>query len=129
MTVQTVFYYTGAAALGMVPFGIVCTTLYYLLARAEITKPIWSRYRGWLDRLARCPACSGFWIGWLVGGCLPYIVGVPWQGGVLRAGCFTVGCGLAGLFTTAIGMALLKAALLYGAVPPDEAPPPPEVEA
>ncbi len=130
MPAQTIFYYAGAATLGVVPFGIVCTALYYILARAEITSPIWSRYRGWLDRLARCPACSGFWIGWLVGGALPAIFGIPWRVGALRAVVYGLACGLVGMFTTAIGMALLKAALLYGAVPPDDddaAPPPPEV--
>lgn len=42
---------------------LLTVALYYLAARAAITEPLWSRYPAWLDRVARCPACAGFWIG------------------------------------------------------------------
>ena len=42
---------------------LLCTALYYLLARAEITRPLWSRYTPGMQQLAGCPACLGFWIG------------------------------------------------------------------
>lgn len=47
-------------------FGIVCAALHWLLARAEITKPLWSRAKGALDRLLRCAGCSGWWLGGFV---------------------------------------------------------------
>src|SRR5437660_11468689 len=51
------------AAMSALGFLVLVTFAYYLAARAEITRPLWSRYGGALDRLARCPACSGFWLG------------------------------------------------------------------
>ena len=51
---------------------LLSTALHWLLARADITRPFWSRAArwSWLDALLRCPACSGFWLGlalWLYG--------------------------------------------------------------
>jgi hypothetical protein len=43
--------------------GILCASIHWLVARSSIMQPLWSRARGWFDRLLRCPACSGFWIG------------------------------------------------------------------
>lgn len=48
-------------------YALVTTTLYYLGARAVITRGLWSRYPGWLDRLTLCAACSGLWYGLAVG--------------------------------------------------------------
>jgi len=42
---------------------VACTVTYYLFARAEITRWAWSRYPRFLDRTARCAACSGWWLG------------------------------------------------------------------
>ncbi len=43
--------------------GIFSASIHWLVARSEIAAPIWSRARGIVDKLLRCPACSGFWIG------------------------------------------------------------------
>lgn len=43
--------------------GVTSASLHWLLARSKIAQPLWSRARGWLDALLRCPACSGFWLG------------------------------------------------------------------
>jgi hypothetical protein len=89
-------------------FGLLCTTIYWLLARAEISKPLWSRYRGFLDRLARCPACSGTWLGIAVAFAEPppYVGnGSIWEKAVWGA--------LSGMFLTPLGMMVLKAALTY----------------
>lgn len=48
-------------------YALVTTTLWYLGARAVITRGLWSRYPTWLDRLTLCAACSGFWYGLAVG--------------------------------------------------------------
>lgn len=42
--------------------GVLSSTLHWLIARAEITRPLWSRTTGFVDKLLRCPSCSGFWI-------------------------------------------------------------------
>ena len=52
-------------------FLVLCTAAYYAFARADLTRPLWSRYPAFLDRMARCPACSGFWIGAALGLALP----------------------------------------------------------
>jgi hypothetical protein len=43
--------------------GLLCASTHWLVARSEIAKPLWSRARGFLSRLLRCPACSGCWLG------------------------------------------------------------------
>ncbi len=45
---------------------LLTTALYHLGARAMITQPLWSRYPAWLDKVAQCAACSGFWYGVLI---------------------------------------------------------------
>ena len=81
----------------LVVFGLFVTAAYYLFARAQITKFAWSRYRGFLDRLARCPACSGFWLGLLLSHWAPTVYpgwycGLPaeydwrWALGIVLAG-------------------------------------------
>jgi len=47
--------------------GLFCAALHWLLARAEITRFAWSRAPRWLDKLLRCPACSGWWLGTALG--------------------------------------------------------------
>ena len=42
---------------------LLTAALYYLAARAEVTRSLWTRYPAALDRVALCPACAGFWIG------------------------------------------------------------------
>lgn len=43
--------------------GLLTSTTHWLLARAEISRPFWSRLYGGFDKLARCAGCSGFWLG------------------------------------------------------------------
>jgi len=54
--------------------GLFSAALHWLLARAESSRPLWSRASGWLDKLLRCPACAGYWLGGLVtlGGVQPF---------------------------------------------------------
>jgi len=58
--------------------GLLSTSLHWLFARAEITRPLWSRATGWFAKLLACPACSGWWIGLGlgIGGVQP--VAGPW---------------------------------------------------
>lgn len=109
-------------AVALLPFSIVCTALYYLFARAEVTRPIWSRYRGRLDRLARCPACSGAWIGGLLALPVSLFLGHygfhGWRSAALSAATGAYGT-CTGLVLTPVGMAILKLALSYSSVPPE----------
>ncbi len=47
------------------------TSVYYLLAWAEISRPLWSRYPKWFPKwvnaMMSCAACSGFWYGLAAG--------------------------------------------------------------
>lgn len=47
----------------LVILGILTSATHWLFARSAVLKPLWSRARGWLDQLLRCPSCSGFWLG------------------------------------------------------------------
>ena len=42
---------------------LLSASIHWLVARSAITKPLWSRARGWLAELLKCAGCSGFWIG------------------------------------------------------------------
>lgn len=43
---------------GLILYPMLTTALYYLGARAMITKFIWSRYPKWLDKFMLCSACQ-----------------------------------------------------------------------
>lgn len=47
----------------LVIYALLCTALFYLGARAMITRFLWSRYTPRLAQWADCPACSGTWYG------------------------------------------------------------------
>jgi len=47
----------------LVLLGIATAAIHWLMSRAAITQPIWSRAPKALDALLRCPSCSGFWLG------------------------------------------------------------------
>jgi hypothetical protein len=46
-------------------YPVLTTMLYYLGWHAVITEPIWSRYPkdSWIEKWAKCPACSSVWYG------------------------------------------------------------------
>ena len=55
--------------LELLVLALLSTASYYLGARARITRFAWSRYPRPVAELARCAACSGFWLGgawWLL---------------------------------------------------------------
>jgi hypothetical protein len=67
-------------------FPLLCGAAYYLLAHADITRPVWSRYPAWLDRFTACSACLGFWlgcacaaVGWQVDVALPPLAPHHWS--------------------------------------------------
>lgn len=64
--------------------GVISTAVHWLIARSDIARPFWSRTSGWFEKLLRCPACSGFWLGSFItwGGVHPFgdalALGAPW---------------------------------------------------
>lgn len=100
--------------------GILTSTLHWFLARAEIARPLWSNAKGAMDKLLRCPSCSGFWLGLVYGlsGVTP-VEGLPRYSTVIMAGIF-------GMFFTPIFETVLLWALRASAVETDletETPP------
>lgn len=59
--------------------GLLTSSAHWLFARSKIAKPLWSRTRGFIDELLRCPACSGVWLaaGAYVAGVRPVGKGGP----------------------------------------------------
>lgn len=93
---------------------LLLTFAYYLFARAEITRWLWSRYPRWLDSLARCAACTGFWLGLFLSFYLApptYGAGARWERALWGA--------VYGLIFTPIGAAVLLHALDRTHIEPD----------
>ncbi len=69
--------------------GLLSAAIHWLVARSEIARPLWSRAHGWLDKLLRCPACSGFWLcgGITWGGVHPLVDAPLWKEIVVGALC------------------------------------------
>lgn len=98
--------------------GLLTSTLHWLMARAEITRPLWSRLRGFFGRLLACPACSGFWLGTALGA-----VGVrPLATASLYVD--VAGCAVLSVFLTPVFQAVLLWGLEHAAVNEDAPPPP-----
>jgi len=64
---------------GAVLYPLLTVCAYYLGARAEITRFVWSRYPRRFDAFMSCAACSGFWYG-LGAGLLGYTLRLPFLG-------------------------------------------------
>lgn len=85
---------------------VLAAAIHWIAARAEITKPIWNAI--WLpetlDRLLKCPACSGWWLGLGLGlaGVRPMVTGMWWID--------TAAAGLCAVF----GVPVAEAVLLWG---------------
>lgn len=61
-------------------YALLSTALYYLFARAMITKSLWSRYPAWLDYYTSCAACSGFLYGGTVALAIGWTQDLPFLG-------------------------------------------------
>ncbi len=64
----------------LILYALLTTALYYLFARAMITKPLWSRYPRWLDYYTMCAACSGFLYGIAVAFAIGWTQDLPFLG-------------------------------------------------
>lgn len=60
--------------------GLLSASIHWLIARAHITELFWANAHGWLGRLLRCPACTGWWLGLLLGlaGLRPFTLHYAW---------------------------------------------------
>lgn len=99
----------------LIQFALLVTGIYYVVARADITEPFWGPLDGvpFFGPLLRCPACSGTWIGALLGHFWPLVHHDHEFWSCLTA---TVVHALFGMVLTALGWGLMKTALDYGAV-------------
>lgn len=61
-------------------YALLTTAVYYLLAKAMITRWLWSKYPVWLDYYTSCAACSGFLYGVLVALVLGWPLDLPFLG-------------------------------------------------
>jgi hypothetical protein len=61
-------------------YPLLTVAVYYLLSRAVITRWLWSRYPGWLDRYTLCAACSGFAYGVAVALAIGWTQDLPFLG-------------------------------------------------
>lgn len=97
-------------------FGLYCTGVYYLLARARITRWLWSRLDSVpaVGELLRCPACAGFWIG--LGMSHAYAPMDHWCWGYAPCALFAVHCGVLGMVLTAVIFGLMRWGLNVAAV-------------
>lgn len=98
----------------IVLFALLCTGLYYLVARADITRPIWSLFgdESLVGRLLECPACSGTWIGACVGLWHPLAprAGADWLSSLDLFICHA----FYGMVLTSIGWAIMRRSLEIG---------------
>ncbi len=100
----------------LVLFALLCTSVYYLLARAEITRWFWQPLDGvrGIGALLRCPACSGFWLGLGASFVVPVTDHVDHWWLICLAVAFEHA--LLGMVCTAIGWGAMKWGLDKGAV-------------
>lgn len=90
----------------LVMLGILCSAAHWLIARASITKFMWSRLRGGpIGSLLECPACSGWWLGMLAGGLLHL-----WPVATNNSGANVIISALLGAYLTPV----FEAVLLWG---------------
>lgn len=98
----------------LVLLGILCASVHWLIARSEITRPLWSNATGWFGALLACAGCSGWWLG-LLAGVLNIAVPVAFYSDGSISGAFGH---VAQAFTTAVfGVfvtPIFEAALLWG---------------
>lgn len=93
---------------GILIYPFLTVALYHLLARAMITKFLWSRFPDWLSTVTQCPSCSGFWYGVMVAS-LGLSLDVSFLGS--QAWWTIIVVGLAALVWTPIGAALHEFAI------------------
>lgn len=80
-------------------YAILCGAGYYLAARAKITRWLWSHYPSWLDDLAMCASCTGWWLG-LGCGALGWWLELPLLGLDPQHWFTVVSAGLGGIIWT-----------------------------
>ena len=92
----------------LVMLGLLTAGLHWLIARSYVMKWFWGRLSpgGFLDKLVRCPACSGFWLGLLC-----------WSGGIRPLGTIVTMAPIDACATGVLAMAItpiFEGAILWG---------------
>lgn len=99
-------------------YPLLCTAMYYLLARAVILAPLHDRYPETVAAFFHCPACSGFWYGLAVAG-LGAWQGLPFLGLAPRSPVTWIAVALCAVVWTPLLAALHIKALYYIQNDPD----------
>jgi hypothetical protein len=107
----------------LVLLGALAGAAHWLVARSTVGRPLWSRARGRLDRLLRCAACCGWWLGLGLGaffGLRPATLTPGAPGGIPAAVAEVVMAGLLGVVTTPVVEALILWAKDVTAMRPED---------
>ena len=102
----------------LVLYALLTASVWYLLARARITAPLWSRYPKRVAILVDCASCCGFYLGIIVSAALQenifFLAGGAWTTHVV--------VGLLAIVWTPLVASLHQAAMysLGTALPEDE---------
>jgi len=105
-------------------YTLLTTATYYLLARAMITKWLWSRYPAWLEYYTLCAACSGFLYGVAVAFAIGWTQNWPFLGLEGRFWGTPIVVGLGSLVWTPILADFhIRALLQLGVADPRDMPP------
>lgn len=86
----------------LILYAFLTAALYYLFARAMITKSLWSRYPAWLDYYTSCAACSGFLYGGAVALAIGWTQDLPFLGLEARFWATPIVVGLGSMIWTPI---------------------------
>jgi len=100
-------------------YPLLTTALYYLFARAVVTRWLWSKYPPWLDGYTLCAACSGTLYGVVVAFAIGWTQDLPFLGlsGRFWITPFVVGLGSL-VWTPILGDVHVRALLQLGVPDP-----------
>lgn len=103
-------------------YALLTTATYYLLARAMVTRALWSKYPPWLDYYTSCAACSGFLYGLIVSVTVGRALDLPLLGLDPDAWFTPLAAGLGSMvWTPVVADAQIQALLRLGVGDPREA--------
>ena len=89
-------------------YTLLSTALWYLGSRAVITQSIWSRYPRGLAQFMDCPACTGWWWGFVLAATIGYMEHLDYLGLPSDSFVTHVSAGLGSVVLTPIMAGLMQ---------------------